>query len=268
MNVTLETFQQDVVDASFKMPVVVDFWAVWCQPCRILGPVLEKLEKEANGKWKLVKVNTDEEPELSRHFQIRSIPAVKMIREGKIVDEFVGALPEVDVRKWLEKHLPNESKNQLDMAKAMLQAGNSAKARKMLEATVKQEPTNAEARILLAVLLLPDEIDKAADLVAAIADENPLSNKAQAIRTLHRLAHLKDAAGEPQEDWKLYRQGIAAFKKGNYAEALEAWIELVERNRQLDDDGGRKACVALFTLLGSEHELTQKYHRRFTSALY
>ncbi len=268
MNATLETFQRDVIDASFKTPVVVDFWAVWCQPCRILGPVLEKLEKEANGQWKLVKVNTDEEPELGQHFQIRSIPAVKMIHEGKIADEFVGALPEVEVRKWLEKHLPSESKSQLETAKAMLQAGNLAKARKILESAVKQASTNDEARVLLATLLLPDEIDKAADLAATIADEQPLANKAQAIRTLHRLAHLKETAGEPKEDWKLYHRGIAAFKKGKYAEALETWIELVGRNRQLDDDGARKASVALFNLLGSEHELTQKYHRRFTSSLY
>jgi len=268
MNAKLENFQKEVIDASFKTPVVVDFWAVWCQPCRILGPVLEKLEKEANGQWKLVKVNTDEEPELSQHFQIRSIPAVKMIRDGKIVDEFIGALPEVEVRKWLEKHLPNESKNQLEMAKAMLQAGNLAKARKMLEAMVKQEPANAEARVLLAMLFMSDDIDKAAELVKTIEDESPFSNKANAIRALHRLVHLEQTAGEPKDDWNLYRQGITAFKKGKYAEALEAWIELIGRNRQLDDDGARKACVALFTFLGNEHELTQKYHRRFTSALY
>lgn len=268
MNATLETFQQEVLDASFKTPVLVDFWAVWCQPCRILGPVLEKLEKEANGKLKLVKVNTDEEPELSQHFQIRSIPAVKLFLQGQVAGEFIGALPEVEVRKWLEKYLPSESKSQLEMAKALLQSGNLVKARKILESAVKQEPANAEARILLAVLLLPDEIDKAADLVNGVAEENPLANKAQAIRTLHRLAHLKEAANEPKEEWKLYQQGIAAFKKGKYAEALETWIELVGRNRQLDDDGARKACVALFNLLGSEHELTQKYHRRFTSSLY
>jgi putative thioredoxin len=268
MNATLETFQQDVVDASFKTPVVVDFWAVWCQPCRMIGPVLEKLEKEANGQWKLVKVNTDEEPELSQHFQIRSIPAVKMIREGKIVDEFIGALPEVELRKWLAKHLPSDSQNQLEMAKAMLQSGNLAKARKTLEATVKQEPANAEARVLLAMLLMSDDIDKAAELVQTVEDENPFSNKANAIRTLHRLVHLDQATGEPKDDWNFYRQGITAFKKGKYAEALEAWIELIGRNRQLDDDGARKACVALFTVLGSEHELAQKYHRRFTSALY
>jgi putative thioredoxin len=268
MNATLETFQKDVLEASSKTPILVDFWAVWCQPCRILGPVLEKLEKEANGGWMLVKVNTDEEPEIAQHFQIRSIPAVKLFSEGKVIGEFIGALPEVEVRKWLEKHLPNESKSQLEMAKTMLQSGNPSKAQKILESAIKQDPANAEARVLLAVLLLPDEIDKAADLVNGVTDENPLAGKANAVRTLHRLAHLKETANEPREDWKLYHRGIAAFKKGKYAEALEAWIELVGRNRQLDGDGARRACVALFNLLGNEHELTQKYHRRFTSSLY
>ncbi len=268
MDVTLENFQTQVLEASSKTPILVDFWAVWCQPCRILSPVLEKLEKEANGRWRLLKVNTDEQPELAQHYQIQSIPAVKLFSEGRVIGEFIGALPETEVRRWLEKYLPSESKNQLDMVKAMLQAGNLAKARKMLEAAVKDDPANAEARTLLAMLLLPDDIDKAAELVKTIEIENPFADKANAIQTLQRLAHLKETANEPREDWKLYYQGIAAFKKGKYTEALEAWIALVGRNRQLDDDGARKACVALFTWLGSDHELTQRYHRRFTSSLY
>src|SRR5574342_614618 len=116
--------------------------------------------------------------------------------------------------------------------------------------------------------MIPDEIDKAAELVKDIEEGNPLANKANAVRTLHRLMQLKETANAPKEDWNLYQQGIAAFKKGKFAEALEAWIELVSRNRQLDDDGARKACVALFTVLDSEHELTQRFHRRFTSVLY
>lgn len=268
MNVKLETFQQEVVDASFKMPVVVDFWAVWCQPCRTLGPVLEKLEKEAKGQWKLVKVNTDEEPELGQHFRIQSIPAVKMVHQGQIVDEFVGALPEVEVRKWLAKHLPEAPKSPLEMIKELLQTGNLAKARKLLENTVKQEPDNAEARVLLATLLMSEDLDKAAELVAKIEESSPFANKANAIRTLQRLTTLQETGGEPKEEWKLYFEGIKAFKKGKYGEALEVWIDLLGRNRQFDDDGARKACVAIFALLGSEHELTQKYHRRFTAALY
>ncbi|MDZ7292503.1 MAG: thioredoxin [candidate division KSB1 bacterium] len=268
METTLTDFYTDVIEASYKVPILVDFWAEWCQPCLMLGPILEKLAKEANGKWWLVKINTDEQPELAQQFQIRSIPAVKLFSEGRMLAEFIGALPETEIRRWLDKHLPSELKNQLEMAKAMLRSGNPAKARKMLEDVVTQDSTNVEAQILLALLLLPDEIDRAAELVKSIEEGNPFFNQANAIRTLHRLLHLAETPGAPTNDWNLYRQGITAFTKGRYAEALDAWIELVGRNRQLDDDGARKACAALFTLLGSEHELTRKYHRRFSSALY
>jgi putative thioredoxin len=241
---------------------------VWCQPCLILGPVLEKLAQEANGRWRLVKVNTDEQPQLAMEFQIRSIPAVKLFHKGKVIAEFIGALPEIEVRRWLEKNLPSESKDRLETAKMKLQSGDRNSARKLLEQVLKLDSSTVEARVLLAELLIPAEIDKAAELVKEIDEGTPFFDKINAVQTLHRLVHLVETSGEPAEDWNLYRKGIAAFKKSQYAEALEAWIELVSRNRQLDDDGARKACVALFTLLGNEHELTQKYHRRFTSSLY
>lgn len=268
MNVTTKTFQKDVVDASHKIPVLVDFWAEWCGPCRMIGPVLEKLASEAEGRWRLVKINTDAEPQLAQHFKIQSIPAVKLFSQGKVVAEFLGALPEREVRRWLDEHLPSAAKRELEEAKAALQAGNRNTARKRLEHVLKTEPQNLEGRVLLAELLLPTEIDKAFELVKGSEEGTPFASRIEAIQTLHRLAHLPDSAQEPEADWQIYRDGISAFQSGNYARALEAWIELVGYNRKLDDDGARKACVALFTLLGSEHELTQKYHRRFTSALY
>jgi putative thioredoxin len=268
METSFQDFRTAVIEASYKTPVLVDFWAVWCQPCRILGPVLEKLAREANGKWRLVKVNTDEQPQLAMEFQIRSIPAVKLFYQGQVLSEFIGALPEIEVRRWLEKYLPSESKNRLEMAKANLASGDYSTARKLLEQALKQDAANVEARVLLAALLVPSELDKAHELVKGIEEGNSFFDKVNAIRTLHRLVHLTEIADEPVDDWNLYRKGIVAFKKGKFDEAFEAWIELLSRNRQLDEDGARRACVALFTLLGSAHELTQKYHRRFTSALY
>jgi len=268
MDTTFDTFRADVIEASNKNPVLVDFWAPWCGPCRVLSPVLEKLEKESGGRWKVVKVNTDEEPELAQEFQIRSIPSVKLVHEGKLIGEFMGALPESEVRKWLEKNLPTEGKKGLEEAKAYLESGRTSNARKLLEQILKKDPQNVEVRILLAQTLIPAEIDKAEELVRNIEESAPNYDKVSSIKSLHRLVHMTNQTGEPAEDWNLYRRGIIAFRKGNFAEALESWIELVGRNRQLDDDGARKACVALFNLLGHDHELTQKYHRRFTSALY
>jgi len=104
-----EFFQKEVIEKSHEKPVVVDFWAPWCGPCRILGPVLEKLAQESKGAWRLVKVNTDQHPELAMHYGVRGIPTLKLFRNGEVGDEFVGALPEPAVRRWLQQHAAEPS---------------------------------------------------------------------------------------------------------------------------------------------------------------
>ncbi|HEX9653072.1 MAG TPA: thioredoxin, partial [bacterium] len=180
-------FEKDVLDASKTSPVVVDFWAEWCAPCRMLGPVLEKLANEAGGAWKLVKLNTEEHPQLAVEYGIRSIPAVKMFHDGRVVAEFIGALPETQVRKWLDENLPSVSKQLLEKARSALAADNKPQAKEVLETLLKEESNNVEAVVLLAEILFEEDAARAAQLVKGTPVEHPLYNRANAITTLGRL---------------------------------------------------------------------------------
>lgn len=264
-------FQTEVIDASKKTPIVVDFWAEWCAPCRALGPVLEKLDSEANGRWKLVKINTEEHQQVATEYGIRSIPAVKMFADGEVVAEFVGALPEVQIKKWLDDNIPTEAKKLLIAAKSALASGDKSEAEKLFSRVVELEPENYEARIPLAFLLLEKDATQAYDLVKNTPEEYPLFSNAQQVFTLARL-HIEfdviKSAADDTPAWKDYLTGISAFQQKKYETALQNWIAAIIADKAIDDDGPRKACIALFALLGQEHELTQKFHRQFTSALF
>ncbi len=263
-------FQKDVIEASHEHPIVVDFWAEWCGPCKMLGPVLEKLDAEADGKWKLVKVDTEQHQDISAEYKIRGIPAVKMFSGGEVVAEFVGALPEVQVRRWLDENLPTESRKLLLEAQTALENGDSQKATTLFTQIVASEPDNYDARIPLARLLLDNNPEKARDLVAQAPAEHPQFNVAEGIRTLARLTlDFKTIDGNSgSAAWQDYLEGIRALQKQDYDTALRHWLDALIVDKTLDNDGPRKACVAAFNVLGQQHELTRKHHRAFTSALF
>ena len=275
MIINCRDFQEDVIKTSFAAPVVVDFWAEWCGPCRLLGPILEKLANQAQNRWHLVKVNTEEFPELIRTYNIQSIPAVIMFHEGEMIAEFIGALPEAQIVAWLDENLPTESKKLLEAGKRALENGNRGLAQELFKEAVDNDPMNYDARIMLAKLLFNENTTEAMKLIQDVPIDHSLANHAEALTTLYRLItsdeELSAAASEhpgQQQAWQFYLNGIRALKEKRYADAIEAWIEVLYRNRQLDHDGARKACVALFLWLGDEHEITKQYRRRFSSALF
>ena len=263
-------FDAEVVNKSFSIPVLVDFWAPWCGPCRALTPILERVAERYGDRFALVKVNTEEEPELAERFRIRSIPHVKLFVDGEAVQEFSGALPESQIESWLERVLPSAQREDLKRAEALLSDGQTAAAIGVLEAVLSNEPDNETAALLLARARLFDTPDVAAQAVAGIGPDADDFAMADAIRTLARLIGLAEVpAGLPDEPARAAYQAAAVnMKNGNFKAALEGFIGVVRVARSYDEDGARKACVALFRYLGDDHPLTREFRGALSSALY
>jgi putative thioredoxin len=274
MNYEMQDFRKDVIESSDTIPVVLDFWAEWCGPCRILGPVLEKLAGEARGKWKLVKIDTEQNPQLAAQFGIRGIPSVKMVYQKKIIAEFQGAQPEPAVRKWLAQNLPEseeetDSKEQLDQ---LLANGDRKRARKLVENVVKNDPGDLESVAKLAMLLLPGDIESSRKLMEKTGESTKFEIERETLHTVVHLAELIKSKSKPESKVagaaEKYIEGVRYLFKEDFQEALERFIDCLIRDRTIDEDGPRKACIAIFTMLDNQHPLTQQYRRRFSMALY
>ncbi len=266
----VENFQAEVIEKSFQAPVLVDFWAPWCGPCQVLGPVLEKLASEEGTAWTLAKINTDENQEVSMQYGIRGIPAVKLFVDGEVVNEFTGALPERAVRQWLDDALPSESKKLLAQAEAALDASQPDLAEPLLRRVVAEEPSNTKARLLLARLLAFSNPEEALALTQVeITDPGQLQIQ-DAIQTIAHLTTLNTTPGAlPDEPGQTpYREALQAIVQQDFDTALARLIDVLQQNRYYHDDGARKAGIALFTLLGMQHPITLKHRRTFDMWLY
>lgn len=270
MSYEVDDFQTDVIETSQETPVLVDFWAPWCGPCRQLSPVLESLAEE-HDEWNLVKVNVDENGAPAQQYGVRGIPAVKLFVDGEVAAEFTGVKPEHALRKWLEEHLPSEEKSRLEKAQHELDEGNHEEAEHLLWPILEDDPEHDEAQVLMARALAFRDPTRAKALsdAADVADPT-LRQTRDAVRTLVRLLEWAEDStplpdGSGRED---YRAAIEALAEQDFASALEHFIEVVRTNRDYDDDGARKACVALFTLLGEQHPVTKEYRRTFDMSLY
>ncbi len=270
MSYEVQDFEKQVLERSKAVPVLVDFWAPWCAPCRALGPVLEKIAGQANGRWELAKVNTEENQELAAAFEIASIPAVKLFVNGEVKDEFLGALPEREIRRFLEKALPSPNAGALTEAKAFLSEGKNAAAAKLLERVVASDPGHEEARVLLAQALLGATPERVLTLLEPIQPSSDFADKASALRVLSRVVQLGgNPATLPQAPVRQqYLAGAEAVRAGDFGKALDAFIHVLERDKQYDNGGAKEACKAVFQLLGPRHEVAERYSRAFSSALH
>ncbi len=269
MRYELKDFSKEVIQASFTKPVLVDFWAEWCRPCQILGPILEKLAQQNNGEWTLVKINSDEYPEIAAQYGVRGIPNVKLFYKGEIIDEFVGALPEHVIKEWLKKNIPGKFDSKLTQAKKFLSAGNEKEAQKIIQEILRQEPSNDNAKLLLSQILLFQNAETALQLAEEIEETKDNEEILNAVKTIAAIIsenNSKNLQDTPTK--KLYLDAVAQLRSKQFDLAVEKFIEIIKTDRFYADDVARKACIAIFKYLGEEHEITIKYRRDFSSALY
>lgn len=265
-----DNFEVDVIERSREKPVLVDFWAAWCGPCRVIGPVLERLADENGDDWELRKLDTEKHPTIARQYRITSIPAVKLFVDGEVKDEFVGALPEQVIVEWLKKALPSKFRQQLKRAEALVAEGNHGEAHYLLSEVLENDPDDQHGIALMAQVELYSDPVKAAQTADRIPLGSNLFEAAEAIKALSRIFQyletpesLDDAPVKPD-----YLEAIRLLRDGKNEEALEGLIDVIRRNRYYDDDGARKAVIAVFKLLGEDHETTRAYRNPFANALY
>jgi putative thioredoxin len=268
MNHELTNFQIDVIEKSFDKPVLVDFWAEWCAPCRMIGPILEKLADENKDSWELAKVDTDKNQEIAMKYGVRGIPNVKLFRNGEVINEFTGALPEPAIKEWLKKSIPSKFVDQIEHAKIILNNGDVVSAKAILEDIHKGDINNSEVKVLLAKLLLFEDIKEAKRLVENVDGNLDNIELAEAITTLAELLQRDQSSFTESEVREKYLSAIDNIRKKDFDSALTKFIDIIRTDRNYDDDGARKTCIAIFKFLGEDNKITLNHRREFGSALY
>jgi putative thioredoxin len=261
IDVTIENFEQEVIQASMAQPVLVDFWAPWCGPCKAIGPILEKLETEYGGGFKLVKINSDDEQQLSAAFGIRSIPTIVLLKNGQPVDGFMGALPEGKVREFLDKHvqaLAPEEEDEPEVGDDPLGDADPAARLEKLQHAVATDPANDDARFeYVKALLLAGRTADAKRAFEPVASKAPLVRKLDSLR---RWLEALEAAGDPAA----YDAKIAANKrdfearfgrarslmaKQRWTDAMDELLEILMRDKAWNEDAARKTYIAILDII-------------------
>ncbi|MEF3193390.1 MAG: thioredoxin [Halothiobacillaceae bacterium] len=279
-NVTEQDFAEKVIQASHERPVLVDFWAAWCQPCQILKPLLKKVVESYNGDVLLAYVDTDQEQMLAARFGIRSLPTVMVFKDGRVVDQFMGAQPEGAIRKFIDKHIVRESDLMLKQAMALLEQGDEASAIELLRQANRIDPNNTAVLFALARIAADQgNLDEAESILNAIPHDAPEAGMARELKAQIGFARQAQGAGDMAEllgrishnasDLDA-RQKLATvlIAQGQHEAAMEQFLEIMKRDRSFGEDAGRKGLLQLFEMLGNDHPAVQTYRRRMFSLLH
>ncbi len=274
-----DDFATLVIEKSREVPVLVDFWAAWCGPCRMLMPLLAKLAEEYRGKFFLAKVNTDAEQELAARYDVRSIPTVRLFRDGQPVDGFIGVQSEGAIRALLDRYILRESDIAAREALAALEAGRVEEAVEKLRQAAASDPANHRVTVALArALIEAGRLEEAEQAIRTL----PLDRRQdpEVMRLAARLELARPLAGAPpaaELEKRLaanpgdlearYLLGLGDLTAGRYEAGLDRLLEVVRRDRRFRDEAARKAMIAAFNLLGHHHPITVRYRGLLASAL-
>jgi len=287
-NSTTAAFMADVIDASNDTPVIVDFWAPWCGPCKTLGPALEKAVREAKGAVRMVKINVDENQELAQQMRIQSIPAVYAFKDGRPVDGFVGALPDSQIKQFVQRLSagagpkgPSPIDEAVALAKEALAAGDTGRAATIFSQVLEHEPENVDAIAGLArAFIARGEHAKAKQILEQVPKESAGHAEIVAARAGLELAEAgekaKGALGElkarierdPKDFEARYELASAQFAAGEREAAIDGLLEIVRRNRAWNEEAARKQLLKFFEAMGPTDPLTVAARKRLSSILF
>jgi putative thioredoxin len=279
IDVSTASFDTEVIEASRTLPVVVDFWAPWCGPCRVLKPILEKLAGEYAGKFKLAKLNSDENQEIAAAYGVRSIPDVMAFKDGKVADHFMGAIPESKVRAFLDRLIPSAWELERTRARELREAGDSGAAAQALRKALELDATNDAARLDLAGILVDlKQADEADALIAAVRPNIDWDARIATLRAAIAFSRAA-ASGGGEQELKAKLAANPADHEARFAlasrlagaghnrEALEALLEIVRRDKKWKDGEARKQILAIFNLAEEQPELVSEYRRKLAATL-